>query len=345
MAYIKNNWVDREGITRYFRTIEDDGAEIFTPDYSKVTELGTPVNADNMNHIEEGIEGCAIRKYNTDETFIEGEWAVGIVDSKQGIYISLIDDNIGNPLNDENCWKLWVPESDSDKFVKKIGDTMTGNLVIQRENNPNFCTKDTEAAYNEAPAESRECGIYRAVDKNGEWMGIFGVDRMANNQTRIKMQGKSHTGASARIQLVSDPSTGEWRAEAPNPHGNSNTNDIATTIWVRNYANGSWIKKTSKLFSGNIANGSPKTLSLSSYLPKDSNKYEVIWKAWGHGGNVAASTTYIDYESIMTMPGGSTTTWATNGLLVVGANRQIVLSNGDGTKDMEFTALAYRRVN
>ena len=56
MAYIKNNWVDREGITRYFETIDDDGALIFTPDYTQVTEIGTPVNADNMNHIEEGIE-------------------------------------------------------------------------------------------------------------------------------------------------------------------------------------------------------------------------------------------------------------------------------------------------
>ena len=56
MAYIKNNWVDREGITRYFETVDDDGTLIFTPDYEKVTEIGTPVNADNMNHIEDGIE-------------------------------------------------------------------------------------------------------------------------------------------------------------------------------------------------------------------------------------------------------------------------------------------------
>ena len=56
MAYVKNTWVDREGQTRYHETIDDDGALIFTPDYEKVTEMGTPVNADNMNHIEDGIE-------------------------------------------------------------------------------------------------------------------------------------------------------------------------------------------------------------------------------------------------------------------------------------------------
>jgi hypothetical protein len=55
MAYVKNIWVDREGQVRYHETIDDDGALIFTPDYEKVTEIGTPVNADNMNHIEDGI--------------------------------------------------------------------------------------------------------------------------------------------------------------------------------------------------------------------------------------------------------------------------------------------------
>lgn len=55
MAYEKNIWVDRQGVTRYFETVDDDGALIFTPDYAQVTEIGTPVNADNMNHIEEGI--------------------------------------------------------------------------------------------------------------------------------------------------------------------------------------------------------------------------------------------------------------------------------------------------
>ena len=56
MTYVKNNWVDREGITRYFETIDEDGALIFTPDFTQITEMGTPVNADNMNHIEEGID-------------------------------------------------------------------------------------------------------------------------------------------------------------------------------------------------------------------------------------------------------------------------------------------------
>lgn len=66
MAYVKNTWVDREGTTRYHETVDEDGALIFTPDYEKVTEIGTPVNADNMNHIEEGIEEHETRIVNLE---------------------------------------------------------------------------------------------------------------------------------------------------------------------------------------------------------------------------------------------------------------------------------------
>ena len=57
MAYVKNTWVDQEGQVRYTET-EDGGYKIFTPNFEEVTEIGTPVNADNMNHIEDGIADC-----------------------------------------------------------------------------------------------------------------------------------------------------------------------------------------------------------------------------------------------------------------------------------------------
>lgn len=60
MAYTKNTWVDQVGQVRYTES-EDDGYKIFTPNYEEVTEMGTPVNALNMNHIEDGIESCHIK--------------------------------------------------------------------------------------------------------------------------------------------------------------------------------------------------------------------------------------------------------------------------------------------
>jgi hypothetical protein len=57
MTYVKNTWVDQEGQVRY-RETQDGDLKIFTPNYEQVTEIGTPVNADNMNHIEDGIADC-----------------------------------------------------------------------------------------------------------------------------------------------------------------------------------------------------------------------------------------------------------------------------------------------
>jgi hypothetical protein len=105
MAYVKNNWVDREGTTRYFETVDSDGAKIFTPDYTQVTELGTPVNADNMNHIEDGIAAGSFTKYDTKATYALNDLVTVIEDASPAIYKSLQDNNIGNALSDLVYWE------------------------------------------------------------------------------------------------------------------------------------------------------------------------------------------------------------------------------------------------
>ena len=60
MAYTKNTWVDQdvERPKTYEVTNNQDGSITLTDSFGLVTELGTPVNADNMNHIENGIADC-----------------------------------------------------------------------------------------------------------------------------------------------------------------------------------------------------------------------------------------------------------------------------------------------
>ena len=107
MAYIPNEWQDQivQRPKTYQITSNDDGSVTLVDSFGLVTELGTPVNADHMNYIENGISGCAIRKYSTNEVFIKGEWVKGELDSKQVICESLIDDNKNNPLTDTTKWK------------------------------------------------------------------------------------------------------------------------------------------------------------------------------------------------------------------------------------------------
>lgn len=107
MAYVKNIWVDQdvERPKTYEVTNNQDGSITLTDSFGLVTELGTPVNETNMNHIEDGIEGCAIRKHNLTETFNLGEWVLGGSGDDKGIYKSLIANNVGNAISDDTKWE------------------------------------------------------------------------------------------------------------------------------------------------------------------------------------------------------------------------------------------------
>ena len=86
MAYVKNTWVDQAGQVRYTET-EDDGYKIFTANYEEVTQLGTPVNADNMNHIEQGIYDCYAEIDTKINTMLQALYPVG------SLYISTSNTN------------------------------------------------------------------------------------------------------------------------------------------------------------------------------------------------------------------------------------------------------------
>lgn len=107
MAYVKNIWVDQdvERPKTYEVTNNQDGSITLTDSFGLVTELGTPVNEVNMNHIEDGIAGCAIRKHNLTETFALGEWVLGGTGDNEGFYKSLIADNVGNAITDDTAWE------------------------------------------------------------------------------------------------------------------------------------------------------------------------------------------------------------------------------------------------
>lgn len=86
MTYVKNTWVDQEGQVRYTETT-DDGYKIFTPNFEEVTEIGTPVNAANMNHIEDGIADCYDYVNTQITAMLETIYPVG------SIYISTSETN------------------------------------------------------------------------------------------------------------------------------------------------------------------------------------------------------------------------------------------------------------
>ena len=125
MAYTKNAWVDQVGQVRYTETV-DDGYKIFTPNYEEVTTMGTPVNATNMNNIENGIDGVAIRKHNLTETFNLNEYVLGGTTGKELIYRSLVANNVNNALTDTTKWK----KARICAGVRNIGELVYSSLPL-----------------------------------------------------------------------------------------------------------------------------------------------------------------------------------------------------------------------
>lgn len=108
MAYIPNEWKDQvvQRPKTYQMNNNDDGSVTLVDSFGLVTELGTPVNEDYMNHIEQGIAGAAIRYYKTTETFKNNEVVLNI-NTEGGVELwkSLTDNNLGNPLTDIEKWQ------------------------------------------------------------------------------------------------------------------------------------------------------------------------------------------------------------------------------------------------
>ncbi len=108
MAYVKNTWVDQK-VQRpktYNFTTNDDGSTTLIDAFGNVEELGTPVNADNMNHIEEGLSNVGTWAYSETITYDKDDAVIGIVDDKFVLYKSLQNSNKGNALTNTEFWQV-----------------------------------------------------------------------------------------------------------------------------------------------------------------------------------------------------------------------------------------------
>lgn len=60
MAYIKTNWKDHavEHPGRFNQQSAGEGKVTLTPDFGQVLQQGVPVDATNLNHLEQGVKDC-----------------------------------------------------------------------------------------------------------------------------------------------------------------------------------------------------------------------------------------------------------------------------------------------
>mgnify|MGYP004568295291 CR=1 FL=1 len=107
MAYVKNTWVDQK-VQRpktYNFTTNDDGSTTLIDAFGNVEELGTPVNADNMNHIEDGLANVGMWTYNSTLEYNKDDAVIAIIDDKFVLYKSLQNNNKGNALTNTDYWE------------------------------------------------------------------------------------------------------------------------------------------------------------------------------------------------------------------------------------------------
>lgn len=107
MAYIKNTWVDQkvERPRTYEMINNSDGSVTLVDSLGLVEELGTPVNADNMNHIEDGIAAGSFTKFDIMAMYQIDDLVTNIDTDGPKIYKSLMDNNSGNTLDNSTYWE------------------------------------------------------------------------------------------------------------------------------------------------------------------------------------------------------------------------------------------------
>lgn len=154
MAYIKNTWVDQK-VQRpktYNFTTNDDGSTTLIDAFGNVEELGTPVNADNMNHIEDGLANVGIWTYSATVEYNKDDAVIGIVDNEFVLYKSKQDKNKGNDLSDTDYWEkvslggggLEVCDIGMSLFVdetKGLRRRLNGQIVYANTNTQDFIDK------------------------------------------------------------------------------------------------------------------------------------------------------------------------------------------------------------
>lgn len=89
---------------------------------AKITSSISPL--EEVAKINQMIDRTCITNHNLTDTFSQGEWVKGVVNSKAGIYTSLVDNNTGNALTDTTKWKevkmgseVWYDNSTATLYI------------------------------------------------------------------------------------------------------------------------------------------------------------------------------------------------------------------------------------
>lgn len=306
MAYTKNIWVDQdvERPKTYEVTNNQDGSITLTDSFGLVTELGTPVNAVNMNHIEDGIANSVgkdecIPEYDSSisyeaGTFVKHNYSETInVPDGQGGYVStsvtqtkhyksLQANNLNHALTDTSYWQEVI--LDATDRVKTTGDTMTGALTFDvplgtsgiRDANPVMINANN-IDFDTAPTSNEYLGMVQINDGNDNRMGRLEYELLTDGAHCIRLVDKKSSSENEySIFQVGYNSAGNQYCQFP------------STICV----DGQWLPNATSIATNvNINGNSNLTYDLSASIPKDGYYYELL--LWARAVTSTTSTAYV----------------------------------------------------
>lgn len=106
-GYQRINFKDQnvERPKTYDVTNNPDGSITLIESFGNVEELGTPINQENMNHLEDGIDAVSFSKFSLDLTYKKDDLVTDIQDDELKIFKSLKDNNFGNLPSESDYWE------------------------------------------------------------------------------------------------------------------------------------------------------------------------------------------------------------------------------------------------
>ena len=181
--------------------------------------------------------------------------------------------------NDHNIWTRQIKLTGSDG-IDEIGDwvqILTGKGGTIKSTVPRLYFSDTDITKGTAPSATHALGM-AFKDVAGTDGGTLLYSVYANGGTKLELSAYNWMGSgSAALGVCYGAEQGPY-GYAPTPLAESNTNDIATTAWVR--ARSKWTYKDAVLHDAAKAVGEYQ-LDFSSYLPADGEEYEVLLSVYG----------------------------------------------------------------
>lgn len=198
-------------------------------------------------------EQYGVMRWNNTTTYKKGGLCLA---RDEKVYQAKRDNQGKDPTSNPDDWK--IPFAIDDVVVHKTGNetisgykTFTNGFGIFKGTGGFQNLKNTVADITQKTTITDNTTEIRMIDKNDKIMAIFEHQQDDNGELRTVMAVRNHANNAWGDIVVGFDSNDNFFTNVPTPHSSSNSNNIATTSWVRtstagipNYAAGVAITAT-----------------------------------------------------------------------------------------------------